>query len=184
MKKRNAKEDFIIAFWELYQKKRIEKISIRELCEVAGYNRSTFYTYFKDIFDLLDKFVEQLILPPINEFIYINIDYDFNSFQRILLSTFEKNNKYIRELIKNNHNYVLEEKVKEKLIPIIKEKVKDYDLDMDYIIRYQFSAVLGVLKFWYQEEENRVSEEELSKILFKISNEGVLNIIKKRLDNN
>ena len=86
--------------------------------------------------------------------------------------------------MKNNHNYVLEKKVQEKLIPIIKEKVKDYDLEIDYIIRYQFSAVLGVLKFWYQEEENRVSEEELSKILFKISNEGVLNIIKKRLGNN
>ena len=94
MKKRNVKEDFIIAFWELYQKKRIEKISIRELCEVAGYNRSTFYTYFKDIFDLLDKFVEELILPLINEFKYINVDYDFNLFQRILLSTFEKNNIY------------------------------------------------------------------------------------------
>ncbi len=35
-------------------KKPIEKISIRELTDTAGYNRTTFYNYFSDIYDVLD----------------------------------------------------------------------------------------------------------------------------------
>ena len=43
MEKRDAKAEFLTAFWKLYEKKELEKISIRELCQTAGYNRTTFY---------------------------------------------------------------------------------------------------------------------------------------------
>lgn len=40
------------AFWTLYTKKPIEKISIKEITDLAGYNRGTFYLYYKDVYDL------------------------------------------------------------------------------------------------------------------------------------
>ena len=33
------------AFWKLYRERPIEKISVKEICETAGYNRATFYCY-------------------------------------------------------------------------------------------------------------------------------------------
>ena len=33
------------AFWELYQKKSIEQISVREITDRAGYTRGTFYLF-------------------------------------------------------------------------------------------------------------------------------------------
>ena len=40
-----AKNNLRIAFWSLYAQKPIEKISIKEITELAGYNRGTFYLY-------------------------------------------------------------------------------------------------------------------------------------------
>ena len=42
------------ALISLLKQKSLYKISIRELCEVASINRSTFYKYFSSQFDLLN----------------------------------------------------------------------------------------------------------------------------------
>jgi AcrR family transcriptional regulator len=41
------------SLFELMEKKPIEKITIKELCENADINRSTFYAHFTDQYDLL-----------------------------------------------------------------------------------------------------------------------------------
>ena len=51
----STKENIIEAFWKLYAEKPIEKITIQELMNKAGYHRSVFYVYFKDIYDLLEQ---------------------------------------------------------------------------------------------------------------------------------
>ncbi len=47
-----TKKGIISAFLELRSKKAIEKITVKALCEKAEINKSTFYTHFKDIYDL------------------------------------------------------------------------------------------------------------------------------------
>lgn len=42
-------------FMKLLHKKRVEKITVGELCEEAGINRSTFYRCYSDIHALLDE---------------------------------------------------------------------------------------------------------------------------------
>ncbi|QYE96404.1 TetR/AcrR family transcriptional regulator [Paraclostridium sordellii] len=182
MEKKNTKNNFIIAFWKLYEEKRIEKISIRELCETAGYNRTTFYVYFHDIYDLLDEAIVTLISPIRNNIGYIqNFKslIDFNSIENIFLAFFNENNKYI-QLILRNHPHTLEDKLKEVIIPTIKEKLINQDNSsvwIDYIIQYQISAIFGVLKFWYQDSDKEISKEELAHILFEISTKGVFLMI-------
>ena len=56
-----TKENFITSFWQLYQDKPVQKISIRELCATAGYNRTTFYDHFRDIYDLLEQAIYQIL---------------------------------------------------------------------------------------------------------------------------
>lgn len=61
------------AFTDLMQQKPIQSISIKELCEKAGINRGTFYTHYKDIYDLLEQTesimadeIQQALLPLLN----------------------------------------------------------------------------------------------------------------------
>ena len=56
-----TRQNLIDSFWQLYCKKRIEKITVKEICDRAGYNRSTFYVYFKDAYEILDEIEEQTI---------------------------------------------------------------------------------------------------------------------------
>ncbi len=49
------------AFFELRKKKSIEKISVKELSELAMINKATFYLHYKDIYDLSEKLEERLI---------------------------------------------------------------------------------------------------------------------------
>ena len=54
------------AFLTLLAKKDFEYITIKEICEVAGVNRSTFYLHYETMSDLLSESVsrmnEQLLL--------------------------------------------------------------------------------------------------------------------------
>lgn len=185
MEKRNAKNDFIIAFWKLYEKKRIEKISIRELSQTTGYNRTTFYVYFHNIYDLLDEAIINL-LSPIKE----NIDciqnlIDFSSMEKIFLSFFYENDKCIQLILNNNHHYILEDRAKEIIIPMLKDKLinqASHGISMDYIIEYQISAIFGVLRLWFWDSDKKISKEELAHILFEISTKGVFPILNQKFE--
>ena len=43
------------AFMELLRQKPLASISVKELCELAGINRGTFYSHYQDVYDLLWK---------------------------------------------------------------------------------------------------------------------------------
>ena len=53
------------AFLELLEKKDFANITVKEICENAGVNRSTFYLHYETIVDLLDESSQYII----NQFI-------------------------------------------------------------------------------------------------------------------
>lgn len=54
------------------KKKSIQKITVDMLCETALINRSTFYKYYQDKYDLLDKYLDR-VLSEFRE--YLNVDF-------------------------------------------------------------------------------------------------------------
>lgn len=60
-KKRKASiEKIEKTFLQLIQKKNIEEISVSTICEIAQLNRSTFYSNYIDIYDLVDKVKQKM----------------------------------------------------------------------------------------------------------------------------
>ena len=59
-RKRESIEKIEKAFINLLQKKEINQISVTDICKDAGFNRSTFYANYLDIYDLADKLREKL----------------------------------------------------------------------------------------------------------------------------
>ena len=53
------------ALTELMQEKGVKDITVRELSELADINRGTFYTHYRDVFDLLEQ-TEQEIFEEFN----------------------------------------------------------------------------------------------------------------------
>ena len=54
------------AFIELRSRKPLEKITVRELCELACINKSTFYSHYKDIYDLSDSMEAEVVMSITN----------------------------------------------------------------------------------------------------------------------
>lgn len=48
-------------FIALLKEKSVNKITVKELCDIAEINRATFYRYYSDPFDLLDKIEMEML---------------------------------------------------------------------------------------------------------------------------
>lgn len=58
---KKTRRSIINAFLELRARKPLEKITVKELCEKAEINKSTFYTHFTDVFDLSNQLESDVI---------------------------------------------------------------------------------------------------------------------------
>lgn len=56
-----TKKNIYNAFIELRSKKPLEKITVKELAELAYINKATFYSHYHDIYDLSDKLEDEII---------------------------------------------------------------------------------------------------------------------------
>ena len=86
-----TKKAFTDAFCELYSQKPIEKISVQEITNMAGYNRSSFYQHFRDVYDLLD-YLEKDVLDSMRQ-----RQMDKGSIQK-MLSAFDEKGFYLNAL--------------------------------------------------------------------------------------
>ncbi|MBQ7876676.1 MAG: TetR/AcrR family transcriptional regulator [Clostridia bacterium] len=80
MDKRVEKTKYAIknAFMELRRKKSLEKITVKELCELAYINKSTFYSHYEDIYALSDAVEYEIVLEIISS-IPKDLDYNFSN---------------------------------------------------------------------------------------------------------
>ena len=127
MNHHREEKEFITAFQQIYEHKPLEKISIKELCIKAGYNRTTFYVYYQNIYDLLDKAVDDLLSPVIQQIYEIDDLENLlkgNLIRLLFLKFFPQRSGYIEIIFKRNQYYSLTEKIKSRLLAFIKAQLK------------------------------------------------------------
>lgn len=176
-----TKQNIIDAFWELYETKRIEKITIKDITLKAGYNRGTFYEYFVDVYDVLEH-IENSLIVKLQELTPNDVPVGEPFPFEILISMFTEYRKYFIVLLGDNGNPSFLSKVKKSFKPQIKLKltalgVKD-DFELDYTLEYTLSALIGVLDYWFR-QENPPELEQLMGLIHEISEMGVMTKIKK-----
>lgn len=182
LEKQHARQHLLEAFWTLYEKKELEKISIIELCEVARYNRATFYRYFDNIHMILDEAIEDFITFPRSVFSNIQnfqVVFKEDIILRFFLSILKKNELHIQLLIMHHHEYILEEKIKTMIIEILKSKL-DIDekqfIQLRYLLEYQISGIMGILIHWVK-QQNELDEKTLINLVLTVSSKGFLTIL-------
>lgn len=76
-KSEQTNEKIISTYLDLMHTKQWDKISVKELCDQANIARGTFYLYFNDIYDLMEK-IENTLLDDIRSR-YANLPKRFSS---------------------------------------------------------------------------------------------------------
>lgn len=96
------------AFWELYLEKPIDKITIREITDRAGYNRATFYLHYRDVYDLFEQ-LENSILTQIgklvNDRLLTEETLDFSNHMGFIVQLAERFNGFMPRLLASDPSF-------------------------------------------------------------------------------
>lgn len=176
-----TRQNIVDAFWKIYSTKRIEKITVREVMDIAGYNRGTFYEYFVDVYDVLEQ-IESNLLPTNEKLPVVKIPdnpdapYVFNT----LFDYYEKNSGYLTVLLGEHGDPSFLPRMKKVVAPIIKQGLKTSgvkdDFKLDVLVEYNLSSMLGVFNLWFTMEE-RPPLHEFVKFIYDIKNLGETRVL-------
>jgi len=172
-----TKQNLMEAFWQLYCKEGIEKVSVKEITAKAGYNRSTFYEYFTDVYDVLEQ-IENSLLPGPQDFPPLKLD---NSSATPLpvdtvINIYEKNRKYFVVLLGENGDPSFQSKLKRSVKDMLKNKLVTEGIgdnfELDFTLEYILSAMIGVLSYWFS-LDTIPPRERLLELLYELTHNGV-----------
>ena len=76
-----TRKNLMEAFWKIYEQQGLAACSVRRVTESAGYCRSTFYEYFRDIPDILEKLETEVVTQCTSdvESLFMNASLVFSS---------------------------------------------------------------------------------------------------------
>ena len=153
---RRTKKLLTQALTQLLQEKQINEITVKELTDLADMNRGTFYLYYKDMFDMLEK-IEDGMFEALDEIVSLHEHSDVSQQTKpILLDLFhfiEENQEMCRVLLSPhgdmNFLHRLNEVVREKCLKawpdIRKEKG---EADFDYHYSFVVFGCAGIIRAW------------------------------------
>ena len=153
---RRTKKLLTQALTQLLQEKQINEITVKELTDLADMNRGTFYLYYKDMFDMLEK-IEDGMFEALDAIVSPHEHDDVSQQTKpILLDLFrfiEDNQEMCRVLLSPhgdmNFLHRLNEVVREKCLKawpdIRKEKG---EADFDYHYSFVVFGCAGIIRAW------------------------------------
>ena len=180
-----TRERFKKAFFTLYAERKIETITIKEVADLAGFNRGTFYLYYKSIYDLLQK-TEQELLEDFSKRVeyHVRLYYgeinnpDEKVFQE-MQENFLKNGDYFKVLNGENGD----PRFKAKMKNIVKDAYRKHlNIEsgkrvsmFEYLLEYLVEANTSIIQYWLENREKdnpRVTIKDIGEIMHFVSQHG------------
>ena len=157
------------AFLELLEKKDMEYITVKEICEAAGVNRSTFYLHYETIDDLLaesvqymnqqfqehmklgaEKFVSKIRECPLEELYLVTPTYLIPYLEYI-----RQNKRLFRTALKNSGPLRLDgtyrRMMRHVFLPIL-ERFRVPEADREYMVAFYISGLMAILSEWLKQD--------------------------------
>ena len=144
------------ALTELLQQKQVNEITVKELTDLADMNRGTFYLYYKDIYDMLEKIQDEMF-EKLDGIFELREDEEVTEQTKpILLDLFrfiEENQEMCRVLLSPNGDmsflHRLNEVLREKCLHIYigTEPVANEE-DFDYRYSFVVYGCAGIIRAW------------------------------------
>ncbi len=170
-KREQTKNSLINSFWEIYEKKSLDKITIKNITDKAGYNRATFYVHFKDINDILQCIENQLFDSFDKMFKLTDIEnYDQEYLLKKSIDLFTLNTRYYRLLLSPKGDPYFVETCKEKLKTLFHSIEKNNSSftsnNVDFFLEYTVSGLISCILYWFESQPFPV--EDLFNNLYKL----------------
>ncbi len=153
--KKMVKESFI----RLLEEKEISDITIKELCEKADINRSTFYAHYSDQYDLMCKIQDELIE---NVEVYLT-PYIHDEMEDVSVEIVERIFEYVREnaqicrlLLSERGDLNFQKRVLNlvygRYISELRKTLALNREDAEYVYAYSITGCIGVIQKWLNDD--------------------------------
>ena len=163
----HTKQKFIEAFCTLYKKYPIQKITVQNIVTIAGYNRSTFYQYFSDIYDLKSYLEDSMIA-------YMQLaemeSMSLNKTSRIesLIKHLENKENILEALLGDHADTKFLERIK-ALHDIDLANTLSTDVALTpYYLEFHLSTFLSIYRLWLKREKD-ISIQQLASLVTTLS---------------
>ncbi len=154
---RRTKKLLMRSLTKLMTEKKINKITVTELTELADVNRSTFYLYYKDIYDMIDK-IETEMFEEFNlqlKKLYISDPNRENtlSFFVFVFEFVRENADICKILLGQDGDYTFLNKFKEAIMESQPPNMNKLDQTANrYFMPFAVSGCIGAIQQWLQED--------------------------------
>ncbi|MDR0721176.1 MAG: TetR/AcrR family transcriptional regulator C-terminal domain-containing protein [Treponema sp.] len=160
---------------ELMKDKPFTKITIKELCEKADINRTTFYAHYHDQYELL-KQIEEETFGYIEDM--LNKYYNKRSKREVLemveeiLGFIANNSRYLQVLLSENGDFGFQKRLfshfmfkKQVMKYFSEDTIKEETKEYWYI--YALNGTIGLVQHWLK-NNMPIPVSELAKIVVKV----------------
>ncbi len=168
---------------KLLKEKPISSLTVKEICELADINRSTFYSHYTDQFDLLSH-IEDDVLNDMQETLGV---YNFNKEEEALQMTVKmleyivENQEVCQTLLSENVNADFQNKVMnfaQQFILSGLEDMEKHDQQVsEYMTVFVVSGTIHIIKKWLRNGMDQ-SPQQLATIINRMTNKGLFNYYK------
>ena len=155
---RRTKKVLIQALTKLLSEKQISDITVKELAEMADVNRGTFYLYYRDIFDMLER-TEDEMFAALDEILQLHENDDMTiQTESILLDLFSfiKDHQELCQVLLSPNgdmnflhrlNLVLYDRVR-KVWEVSGKQFRIKETDFDYHYSFLVFGCAGLIRAW------------------------------------
>lgn len=166
---------------DLLKNKPISNITIKEICELADINRSTFYSHYSSQYDLLNAIEEEFIedmTATLNQYNFSKEEEALKMTEKIL-EYIAKKRDVCQTLLSENSDIHFQKKgmmITQEFI--FKNWISDSQLDretFEYINIFVVSGSIYVIKNWVENGMDK-TPREMAEIINNFINRGLSNI--------
>ena len=177
-----TKQKLQTALLELLQEKNIEQITVMEVTERSQINRTSFYRYYLDVYDLYDQIIDSLVekLQQTIPLVLSKILYNTPVSYRDMLVQFWTENQTIMKKCLQDNRLIQKMKTKNKVWLKQRLNIDETDMTIDFILEFYVAGQTGLISYWLQNPE-ALSEDEFFALMHSLIMRGPLTVLNERI---
>lgn len=169
------------AILDLLQEKPLHKVTVTELCQISEINRTTFYRYYADPFDLFDQIKEEFV-HDLKNYGTLKVDdpcaQDGVSAVRNVCKFYQKNKRIYLTLMEIlGEGSFLDELIQASKANVKQnwdhQKIATKTPETEYVIYYIWGACNSVFYHWLKYEEEKYTADEIGDLIIKMNYNGL-----------
>ena len=153
---------------KLLQEKSIDKITVKDICEMCEINRNTFYYYYRDIYEVLEDFIKRETEKSLKETskntsFYEDYLQKYNLVVEYKKAIYHLYNSKNRDMILQYFYDITENFVGKYVMEEVKGKNLTEE-DIRFVIDFYYNTMVGNTLRWLQNGMQQAQEELIHKM--------------------